>query len=61
MQKWTCAVQNTHTYTHLCSHTRSIFASTFCFADVLRYMTLAIYTDILSRHRGVLWIGSLQV
>lgn len=36
-------------------------ASTFCFADVLRYMTLAIYTDILSRHPGVLWIGKLQV
>ena len=37
------------------------FASTFCFADVLRYMTLDIFTDILSRHRGVLWIGRLQV
>lgn len=36
-------------------------ASIFCFADVLRYMTLTIYTDMLSRHRGVLWIGRLEV
>lgn len=39
----------------------TLYASIFCSVDVLRYMTLAIYTDILSLLQGVLWIGKLRV
>lgn len=49
-----------HVLLHICDMPFFLIllsAFTLGFAVVLRYMTLVIYTNISSLHRGVLWIG----